>query len=137
MNPMKSTKPRILVTSAAGRTGSATVLQLLEKGFPVRAFVRREDERSDRLREAGAEIFVGDLFDLRDLRRALTGVARAYHCPPFGPNLLYGSMAFAIAAEETGLEVAVLLTAWNPHPTHPALLTREHWVRAATRAVSC
>ncbi len=29
------TKPRILVTSAAGRTGSAAVLQLLEKGFPI------------------------------------------------------------------------------------------------------
>ncbi len=29
------TKPRILVTSAAGRTGSAAVLQLLEQGFPV------------------------------------------------------------------------------------------------------
>ena len=29
------TKPKILVTSAAGRTGAATVLQLLEKGFPM------------------------------------------------------------------------------------------------------
>ncbi len=36
------TKPRILVTSAAGRTGSAAVLQLLEKGFPIRAASKQQ-----------------------------------------------------------------------------------------------
>ncbi len=71
-------KPRILVTSAAGRTGPAAVLELLRKGFPVRAFVRRNDVRSEKLRKAGAEIFVGDLFDLSDLRNALVDVQRAY-----------------------------------------------------------
>ena len=122
------TKPRILVTSAAGRTGSAAVLQLLEKGFPVRAFVRRRDARSEVLERAGAEIAVGDLFDLRDLRKALVGVQRAYHCPPFAPNLLNGAMVFAIAAEEAKLEVVALLSGWNPHPTHPSVVTREHWI---------
>ena len=122
------TKPRILVTSAAGRTGSAAVLQLLEQGFPVRAFVRRRDARSDVLEKAGAEIAVGDLFDLRDLRKALVGVRRAYHCPPFAPNLLNGAMVFAIAAEEAKLEVVALLSGWNPHPAHPSVVTREHWI---------
>ena len=89
---MTNPKPRILVTSAAGRTGAATVLQLLEKGFPVRAFVRRRDARSEALSNAGAEIFVGDLYDFRDLRRAMTDVQRAYHCPPYAPNLLHGAM---------------------------------------------
>ncbi len=121
-------KPRILVTSAAGRTGSATVLQLLQKGFPVRAFVRRRDARSEVLEKAGAEIAVGDLFDLRDLRKALVGVQRAYHCPPFAPNLLNGATVFAIAAEEAKLEVVALLSGWNPHPTHPSVVTREHWI---------
>ena len=69
-------KPRILVTSAAGRTGSVAVLELLGKGFPVRAFVRRNDARSETLRKAGAEIFVGDLFDLSDLQSALVDVQR-------------------------------------------------------------
>ncbi len=71
-------KPRILVTAAAGRNASAAVLELLGKGFPVRAFVRRDDVRSEALRKAGAEIFVGDLFDLSDLRSALVDVQRAY-----------------------------------------------------------
>ncbi len=74
-------KPRILVTAAAGRNASAAVLELLRKGFPVRAFVWRKDARSERLRKAGAEIFVGDLFDLSDLRSALVDVQRAYHSP--------------------------------------------------------
>ena len=87
-----STKPRILVTSAAGHTGAAAVRELLAQGFPVRAFVRREDARSDKLKQAGAKIFTGDLFDMRDLRRALVDVQRAYHVPPFAPNLLHGTM---------------------------------------------
>ncbi len=122
------TKPKILVTSAAGRTGSAAVLQLLKRGFPVRAFVRRRDGRSQILEQAGAEIMVGDLFDLRDLRKALHGVQRAYHCPPFAANLLNGAMLFAIAAEEAKLEVVALMSGWNPHPTHPSIVTREHWI---------
>ena len=122
------TKPRILVTSAAGRTGAAAVLQLLEKGFPVRAFVRRRDARSEALEKAGAQIAVGDLFDLRDLRKALVGVQRAYYCPPFAANLLNGAMLFAIAAEEAKLEVVALMSGWNPHSTHPSIVTREHWI---------
>ncbi len=129
-----NTKPRMLVTSAAGRTGSAAVLELLKKGFPVRAFVRRRDARSEALKNAGAEIFVGDLFDFRDLRRALADVQRAYYCPPYAPNLLNGAMLFALAAEETGLEVVALLSGWNPHPTHPSVVTRENF-RSAVRCL--
>lgn len=121
-------KPKILVTAAAGRTGSAAVLQLLAQGFPVRAFVRRRDARATRLETAGAELFVGDLFDFRHLRRALIGVQRAYYCPPFAPNLLHGAMLFALAAEEAKLEVVALMSQWNPHSTHPSVVSREHWI---------
>ena len=41
-------------------------LQFLREGFPVRAFVRRQDQRAERLRQAGAEIFVGDQLDMCD-----------------------------------------------------------------------
>ena len=76
------TKPKILVTSAAGNTGIPTTLQILEKGFPVRAFVRSNDHRTRRLEDAGAEIFVGDQYSITDMRRAMDGVQRAYHCVP-------------------------------------------------------
>lgn len=121
-------KPRILVTAAVGHTGSIVVKQLLSRGFRVRAFVRRQDIRSEKLRQLGAEIFVGDFFDLRHLRAALIDVQRAYYCFPFAPNLLHGSMLFALAAEEAKLEMMAVLTAWNPHPTHPSIHQREHWV---------
>lgn len=121
-------KPKILVTSASGHTGSVVAVNLLNKGFPVRAFVRRHDAQAERLRKEGAEIFIGDLFDLRDLRKALVGIQRAYYCEPFVENALHGSMLFALAAEEAKLEVAVVMSAWNAHSSHPAIHTREHWI---------
>lgn len=123
-------KPRILVTSAAGHTGRPAVEHLLERRFPVRAFVRSDDARAARLRRLGAEVFVGNLFDIRDLRKALKGVRRAYHCPPFGPNLLHGTMAFAVAAEEAQLEAVAWMGAWNRHEAHPSIHSREHWLTA-------
>lgn len=121
-------KPKILVTSAAGHTGMNVVLNLLKKGYPVRALVRRKDFRSQLLEKAGAETFVGDLFDFQHIRKAMIGVQRAYHCPPFANNLLHHSMLFSLAAEEAKLEVVVLLSAWNPHASHPSIVSREHWI---------
>ena len=70
------TKP-ILVTSAAGgtqgRTGRHVSEMLLERGARVRAFVRQIDERSDRLKSLGAEIFVGDFLDVRVRRTGRQG----------------------------------------------------------------
>ena len=125
---MPQTKPTILVTSAAGHVGRPTVQFLRDQGFPVRAFVRREDARSRALRQTGAEIFVGNQQDIRDLRTAMKGVHRAFHCPPFSPNALYDSVLFAIAAEEARLEMVALMTAWNIHATHPSIHQRGHWL---------
>ena len=47
------TKPRIIVTGATGKTGSVVVTELLKAGYPVRAMVRREDDRSVRLKAQG------------------------------------------------------------------------------------
>ena len=44
----------ILVTAATGDTGRPTVERLLEKGFRVRALVRKDDERAQRLRRASS-----------------------------------------------------------------------------------
>lgn len=65
---------KILVTSAAGQVGSvgrSIVGILLEQGFSVRAFVRTDDARAESLRDMGAEVFVGDLLDPRDVKHAV------------------------------------------------------------------
>jgi len=121
-------KPKILITSAAGRTSSVAVLQLLELGFPVRAMVRQQDNRSEALRKAGAEIIVGNQLNYQDLKVAMAGVQRAYHCPPFAPNLLENLMLFALAAEEAKLEVVALMSGWNGTSTHPSIHSRSHWI---------
>ena len=121
-------KPRILVTSAAGKTGIPTTLGLLEKGFRVRAFVRRQDARSQRLEEAGAELFVGDQFAFGDVRKALEDVQRAYVCPPPGPNTAHFAAVFVAAAQEARLEHVVTLSQWLSAYDHIATTTREAWL---------
>ena len=123
-----SIKPKILVTSAAGNTGIPTTLQLLEKGYPVRAFVRRNDHRAKRLKDAGAEIFVGDQYSIADMRRAMSGVQRAYHCVPVAPNVVHFGTVFAIAAAEAKLEHVVMLGQWLSDADHPSMVTREVWL---------
>ncbi len=121
-------KPRILVTGATGKTGSVVVSELLKAGYPVRAMVRREDGRSARLRAEGAEIAVADMSDVERINDALKGIQRAYYCPPFDPYMIQGAVAFAVAAREARLEHIVGLTQWLASPSHPALMTRQHWL---------
>ncbi len=125
---MNNTKPTVLVTSGAGNTGRPVTQSLLQAGLPVRAMVRREDERAQKLRELGADVVVGNLFDVRDLRNAMKGVQRAYFVAPHGPNGLHVSMAFAVAAQESKLETVTTLSQWLSHPGHPSLATRELWL---------
>ncbi|MBW2378455.1 MAG: NmrA family NAD(P)-binding protein [Deltaproteobacteria bacterium] len=125
---MSNNKPTILVTSGAGNTGRPVAQDLLRAGFPVRAMVRREDARAQHLRELGADVVVGNLFDVRDLRGAMDGVHRAYFVAPHGANGLHASVAFAVAAEEAKLETVTTLSQWLLHPGHPSLATRELWL---------
>jgi len=123
-----SSTPQILVTSATGKTGIPTVLQLLEKGFPVRAFVRGRDHRSETLERAGAEIFVGNQYSLTDMRAAMSGVKRAYECAPTAPNALQFYAVFTAAAYEAELEHVVTLSQWLASVDHPSQTTRDTYI---------
>jgi NAD(P)H dehydrogenase (quinone) len=122
------TQPRILVTSAAGKTGAALVAELCRCNLPVRALVHRSDSRSAALARLGAEVVVGDLFDSSQLLDALRDVQRAYWCPPFHPHMLEAATGFAVAARESRLESVVGLSQWLSSPDHPSLATRQHWL---------
>src|SRR3979490_129031 len=94
----------VLVTSAAGgrqgKTGRHVTEMLLARGIPVRAFVRNIDERSDRLRARGAEIFEGDFLDIRSVQRAAQGASAVYFAYPVQDGLLEATTAMALAARE-------------------------------------
>src|SRR5947209_16601031 len=121
-------KPKILVTGATGKTGSFVVAELLNAGYPVRAMVRREDRRSARLKAQGVEIAIADMSDVERVAHALKDVQRAYYCPPIDPYMIQGAAAFAVAAKEARLEHVVGLTQWLASPSHPSLMTRQHWL---------
>jgi uncharacterized protein YbjT (DUF2867 family) len=122
------TKPTILVTGATGKTGFPASMQLLARGYPVRAFVRRSDSRSAALQDKGAEIFVGSLNDISDVRQSLEGVHRAYFCAPLLPGCLNASVIFATAAQERRLEAIVVMSQWLACQSHPSVHTRETWL---------
>ncbi len=81
-----------LVTGAAGRVGAVgrTVVEILpQRALPVRALVRREDERANALRAMGAEVVVGNLTRVGDVARALEGCQRMYFGMSVCPHLIW------------------------------------------------
>lgn len=128
-------KPLILVTGATGKTGAAVVERLRELGWPVRAVVRRIDERSKRLERAGAEVVVADLYDYEQMRDAVRGAKRAYFCPPVQPFMIQAANVFAIVARELELEHIAQLSQWLASPAHPSIHTRQLWLVEKTFAM--
>lgn len=121
-------QPKVLVTGATGRTGAVVVKALLDAGLPVRAMVRRTDARSFALQARGAEVVVADMCDVERVHAAMQGVQRAYWLPPYDPAMLNGAAVFAAAVKEARLESLVVLSQWLASPSHPAYLTRHHWL---------
>ncbi|TPG40515.1 NAD-dependent epimerase/dehydratase family protein [Sphingomonas koreensis] len=120
-------QPKILVTGATGKTGSAVVALLRQRDVPIRAVVRRRDDRSRALEAQGVEVAIADPLDPQQMRGALRGATRAYYLPPFHSSMLEAATIFASAARDTGLEAIVALSQWLASPDHPAWLTRQLW----------
>ncbi len=123
----------ILVTGAAGGSQGSTGLHvtrlLQDKGHPVRAFVHRLDERSDRLRALGAEIVEGDLRDFRSVAAAVNGIRRAYFAFPVQEGLLDAAATFAAAARSVGVEQVVNLSQWlQAGGEQPTPHQARHWL---------
>ena len=76
---------KILVFGATGNTGSILTPALLSAGHEVRAFVRNE-EKAKSLKDAGAEIYIGDLDQGDTIDGALEGIEKVYLCTWNGPT---------------------------------------------------
>ncbi|WP_197518798.1 NmrA family NAD(P)-binding protein [Mycobacterium sp. ACS1612] len=118
----------ILVTTANGDTGRPMVEELLDSGLKVRAMVRRDDSRAQRLRDAGAEVVFGDLLSFRDVRAALDGVQRGYFNFPVGEGLVEAAVMFAQAAREQDLELIVNMSHIQSRPYARSKATQNHWL---------
>jgi uncharacterized protein YbjT (DUF2867 family) len=123
----------VLVTGAAGgfqgSTGFHVTRLLLDTGRPVRAFVHRLDDRSDRLQELGADVVEGDLRNFRSVADALDGIRRAYFAYPVQEGLLEAAATFASAARSAGVEQVVNLSQWlQPTGEQPTPHQARHWL---------
>ncbi|WP_326570360.1 NmrA family NAD(P)-binding protein [Actinacidiphila glaucinigra] len=118
----------ILITTANGETGRPLVDYLLKGGFHVRAMVRTDDERAQRLRDKGADVVFGDLLNLRDVRKAMEGVQRAYFNYPIGDGLVEAAVMFAQAAREEDLELIVNMSHFQSRPDAHSKATQNHWL---------
>lgn len=132
-----STQRPILVTGAAGQVGGigGTVVDiLLRRQVPVRAFVRRDDERADALRGAGAEIFVGDLTRPEDVARALDSCRRVYFGMSVSSTYLEAAVGIgAVAREKSDIEVLVNMSQMTVSQMSLRNMTnspqqRQHWL---------
>lgn len=118
----------ILVTGAAGRTGARVAQQLASKNVPVRALVHKEDDRAQALREFGAEVRVGDMRDLSDIRQAMQGVRACYFVYPLDPTIVEASVVFAQAAKEAGLELVVNMSQLPARQDAESPASLNHWL---------
>jgi uncharacterized protein YbjT (DUF2867 family) len=88
--------------------GRTVVCLLRDAGLPVRAMVRRDDDRADFLRSRGAEVVVGDLTRPADVVRALDGCGRMLFTMSVSAAFVEATAAVAAVARSVGaLEVLV------------------------------
>src|SRR5256884_6342108 len=126
----------ILVPGAAGQLGAfgrPVTRLLLDRGLPVRAMVRREDDRAAALRAAGAEVVVGDLLEPADVYRVVSGCRRVYFGMSVSAGYLEATVTMAAVAREVGVDALVnmsqrTVSQMSIQNTTPSRQQRQHWL---------
>jgi len=132
----------ILIVGATGLLGRATALPLLKQGHSVRVLVRDRARAAD-LQRAGAEVYIGDLTDVRSLELACKSVDRVFAC---AHSLLgrgkyssaqvdhVGHSALVVAARGAKVEHFVYTSAMGAREDHPIDFFRtKHEIEAVVK----
>jgi uncharacterized protein YbjT (DUF2867 family) len=90
----------ILVTGAAGKTGTAVITALASRGETIRALIHTKDQEK-LVRKSGAqEVIQGDLLNRDQTEEAVQNIKAIYHIPPnvhpwefeIGENIIHASL---------------------------------------------
>src|SRR6202049_376404 len=133
---MMANNGSILVTGAAGQLGAVGRTGpglLLERGLPVRAMVRREDDRAAAARAAGAQVVVADLLEPGDVYRIVSGCSRVYFGMSVSAGYLEATLTMAAVAREAGVNALVnmsqmTVSEMSIQNTTPSHQQRQHWL---------
>ena len=131
----KNLRP-ILVTGAAGQLGSVGRIVtdlLIERDFPVRAMVRRDDERAEALRTAGADVVIGDLLEPADVYRVVDGCQEVYFSMSVSARYLEASVIMAAVCRELRVSALINMSQMTVSQMNIRKMTaspqqRQHWL---------
>jgi uncharacterized protein YbjT (DUF2867 family) len=104
---------KVLVTGATGNTGSGLVPALRSAGVDVRAFVR-DESKAQPLKDAGAEVVVGDLDRPETIEPAVEGVDKIYLLTWNGPTQAQQAENVIKVAKRAGNPHIVRHSMWGP-----------------------
>src|SRR5262249_494612 len=106
---------------------------ILGERLPVRAMVRRDDDRAAALRAAGAEVVVGDLLEPVDVHQVVSGCRRVYFGMSVSPGYLEATVTMAAVARDVGVDALVnmsqmTVSQMSLQNTTPSPQQRQHWL---------
>jgi uncharacterized protein YbjT (DUF2867 family) len=116
----------ILVTGAAGLTGSQVIRQLCDRHVPARALVRGPSCASALATLPGVEVVTGDLGRPETLSRSLAGVERAVLISSADAAMAQAQSSFIDAAADAGVSHIVKLSGIMPALDSPFRFARMH-----------
>ena len=124
----------ILITGATGTVGSEVVKRLSAHGIPVRA-VTRDPRKADAQRLPHVHVVHGDFEDVESMRRACTGVDRAFLATNSTERTEHQQIAFTRVAHQSGVRHIVKLSQLHADTHASGRFLRYHaTVEAAVQA---
>jgi len=119
---------KILITGSTGKTGQEVVKRLLAAGREVRALIRKEDDRSEKLKNQGAELVIGDTTDVRSVKSMLKDVESLYFVYPIVQGFADASSNIVCLAKEAGVQYMVNMSQKPARINAESHASQQHWV---------